>query len=220
MSAPAVASAPSGSRTTTILLALVTVGAIFFWLVAAMPYATLDRQSFGPAPDVYWDRRYVLWLHILGGTVAMFIGPVQLWLGEMRRRLGLHRTLGIVYLAGAALTCGAGFYMSLTTPVGFVFGSGLFFLSVACTVATALAYLAIRRRNLLQHREWMIRSYVTIFAFVFFRAIVVALRGFGVGDPGLEGEILRASFAAWSCWAVPLLVTELFLQYPKIGRAV
>ena len=32
-----------------------------------------------------------------------------------------------------------------------------------------MAFVAIRRKNLVQHKQWMVRSYVVTFAFVSFR---------------------------------------------------
>jgi len=55
----------------------------------------------------------------------------------------------------------------------------------------------------------MIRSYVVTFAFVAFRVIVPTLSAAGVASD-------RTAIAAWGCWAVPLLVTEVILQGRKI----
>ena len=57
----------------------------------------------------------------------------------------------------------------------------------------------------------MIRSYVVTTAFVSFRVLFEVLEAAGVGT---IGERLAA--AAWFCWAVPLLVTEVILQGRKI----
>jgi hypothetical protein len=70
-----------------------------------------------------------------------------------------------------------------------------------------LAFIAIRRRLLEQHKEWMIRSYVVTFAFVFFR---IFFRTLGAADIGTSLE--RAGAASWFCWAVPLLICEAILQ--------
>jgi uncharacterized membrane protein len=199
---------------TMIVLALIT--AVVFWLVAATPYLRMQRASFGRFPEIFWDRRYGLLLHIIGGTLALFLGPIQLWLGQTRQKLKLHRTLGKIYLLGVTLDCAAAYYLSLTTPVGFVYAAGLFGMSLACTVATVMAVVAIRYRNFAQHREWMIRSYVVILSFVFFRMIAAGLEVFGVGGSGVQGDTARATLAAWGSWAIPLLVTEFFLQWPKL----
>ncbi|MBL8179614.1 MAG: hypothetical protein JNK48_33350 [Bryobacterales bacterium] len=80
------------------LLTLAMLAATLFWLGAAMPYLTSRQEAFGQ----FWDRRYPLWTHIFGGTLAMFSGPVQIWLGETRQRLALHRSLGFTYVAPLA----------------------------------------------------------------------------------------------------------------------
>jgi hypothetical protein len=190
--------------------------AFSFWVIVALPYFTLDREHFGLFPDVFWPRRYQLLLHIAGGTVALLAGPLQLWLGETRRQLGWHRKLGKVYVAGVAIGGLGAYYLALTTPAepGWVYASGLFGLVLAWTITTGMAYLAIRSRVIEQHREWMIRSYVVTLAFVFFRLFVAVLEGFHIGEP-LE----RYRAAAWICWAVPLLITEPFLQLRKLRRA-
>jgi hypothetical protein len=185
---------------------------------AAVPYLTAQKASFGRFPDLFWDRRYGLWAHILGGTPAIFIGPVQIWLGETRQRMSLHRVLGSTYVIGVGIACLGAIYLSLTTSLGFTYASGLFSMALAGAIATSMAYLAIRRRSFVQHREWMIRSYVVIFSFVVFRAEVVALEALGVGGGGQQGDLVRLAFAAWSSWSIPLLLTEVFLEIPKFRR--
>jgi hypothetical protein len=199
---------------TMIVLALIT--AVIFWFVAATPYFRMQRETFGRFPEIFWDRRYGLLLHIIGGTLALFVGPIQLWLGQTRQKLQLHRTLGKLYLIGVALDNVAAYYLCLTTPVGFVYATGLFGMTLASTATTAMAVIAIRYRNFAQHREWMIRSYVVILSFVFFRMIAAGLEVAGIGGSGIPGDTMRVTLAAWSSWAIPLLVTELFLQLPKL----
>ena len=96
----------------------------------------------------------------------------------------------------------AGFYLSLTIPGNAPYAAGLFFLCVAWVVTTSMAVLAILRRNLLQHRQWMMRSYAVTFAFVTFRFGVDALtsQGLSTGD--------AQAIMAWACWAVPLMLLE------------
>jgi hypothetical protein len=216
---PLVSGANRGSWTLIVLLGFTMLAALTFWIVAALPYLNTNRETFGRFPQLFWDRRYGLWLHIAGGTLAMFSGPVQLWLGETRQKLHLHRRIGSIYLLGVTLGSLGAFYMVFTTPVGIVYATGLFGMAVASVVATSMAYLAIRYRNFIQHREWMIRSYVVILSFVFFRFIVVGLTIAGIGEAGAAGETLRATLAAWTSWTFPLIVTESLLQFSKLRPA-
>jgi predicted membrane protein DUF2306 len=209
----AVVNRPSASRwPLRVMLGAAAVAALAFWILAAAPYLRLDPAQFGP---VYWPRRYGLLTHIAGGTVALLCGPVQLWLGETRSALAWHRKIGTAYLIGVAVGAAAGYYLALTTPLGWVFGAGLFMLAVAWTITTGMAYVAIRRRAIEQHREWMIRSYVVTLAFVVFRAIVAALT---IAEVGSVGD--RFALAAWVCWAVPLLLLEPCLQWKRLRRPV
>jgi hypothetical protein len=211
-------SRPSARKLAALLITTMCV-AVVFWLVAALPYLSTRKESFGRFAEQFYPRRHGLWLHIAGGTLAMFTGPLQIWLGETRRRLDLHRSVGYAYLAGFVLSeCGA-YYMALTTRAGVVYASGLFGMATAALIATSMAYIAIRWRNFVQHREWMIRSYVVLLAFVFFRFELAITEAYGIGGPGNEGLITRIGLAAWSSWAIPLLVTEALLQYSKLrGR--
>jgi hypothetical protein len=217
-------------------LVMALVAAAAFWVIAALPYLQPSGETLNAYPGTLTlDRRLGMLGHVVGGTIALFTGPLLIWLGETRQWLHLHRRLGFVYLVGAAITCVSAFYLSFTTPIGFLFASGLFGMALACTTSTGLAFLAIQRRNIPQHREWMIRSCVTVFAFVFFRFIFAVLEATGVGAPqaatagtstqaagiaalAADVKTLRASFAAWSSWSIPLLVTEVLLQWPKLAR--
>lgn len=125
----------------------------------------------------------------------------------------IHRKLGMVYILSIAVSAIYAFYLSITTLVNWVFGFGLFGLACAWTITTGLAFIAIRKRNFEQHKEWMIRSYVVTFGFVFFRALMGILDAMEVGT-----LYERLSAASWFCWAVPLLIAEAFLQGRKIFR--
>ncbi len=67
---------------------------------------------------------------------------------------------------------------------------------------------------MLQHQEWMIRSYIVTFGFVTFRLLVGALQA---ADVGTLREQLAA--ASWFCWSVPLLCAEAILQGRKIASS-
>jgi hypothetical protein len=208
----ALADAP-GSRPSlrgaAVLISLAAVSAAVFVVLAAVPYFTSSTYN----ADQYAGRRGVLLVHIAFGTAALFTGPVQLWLGLSDTKMQLHRRLGIAYMSAVVVSAGAAYVIALSPSAGWIFGSGLMGLATAWLGTTLMAFLAIKRSLIEQHKEWMIRSYVVTFAFVFFR-IGSATLGAMAPDRVLE----QVGALAWACWALPLLFTELILQGRKILR--
>ena len=190
-------------------LSVVAAIGIVFVATEALPYLSVTEAQFGR----YWTRRWWLLLHLATGMVALLSGPLQLWLGLTGSRAHVHRRLGIIYVASVAVSALASYYLALTTDLGWVFGAGLSGLATAWVITTGLAVVAIRRHLYDQHKEWMIRSYVCTTAFVSFRMLFSVLGAAGIGTVGE-----RLDVAAWSCWAVPLLITEAVLQGRKILR--
>jgi hypothetical protein len=204
---PASSPARSYRRLLAVLCLVAAIGLVFI-AVAALPYYRLDPNSF----RTYWPRRWWLLTHITAGIVALMSGPVQLWLGLTDRRPALHRRLGMVYLGAVVISAAAAYYLALHTDVSLVFGAGLAGLATAWLVSSGMAYAAIRRFLIEQHKEWMIRSYVVTTAFVTFRALVVLLEATKVG----AATVPRLEIASWFCWAVPLVITEAWIQGRKI----
>ncbi len=210
------ASAPGiGSKA---IIAVAAVAAIFFVVVAAFPYRAMlgsedaARRALQDFQFSYWPRRGWLLTHIAGGLIALLTGPVQLWLGLHNVKMEIHRRLGFVYIAGMIVGSIGAIGLAFQTDGGLVFGSGLFFLALAWIATTSLAFAAIKKNLIDQHREWTIRSYVVTFAFVTFRAGQVTLVGRGVDLQTTIGVM------AWACWALPLLVTEVAIQGRKIVK--
>ena len=201
-------------RGSMVMMGFALLIAVAFLIGFAFPYLTLNQQRFGP----FWPRRGWLLLHIVPGMVALLVAPVQLWLGVSRRMIPVHRRLGYVYMGSISVSVVAAYYLAFHSDGPGVFAAGLFGLATVWVITTGLAFIAIRRRQFQQHREWMIRSSVVTFGFVFFRMLAGVLQAMGVGT--IEQDL---SAAAWFCWAAPLFVTEVFLQGRKMfavqGRA-
>lgn len=198
-----------GRGALVLIVAAMVLGLIFIG-VAALPYFAPSGESLAR----YAPNGWVLLVHVATGIVALLIGPYQLWTGLTRKRLAGHRLLGKIYMGAIVVSSAAAYYLAVHTQGGWVFGAGLSGLATAWLLTTGMAYAAIRRRLIEQHQEWMIRSYVVTFGFVFFRMFFVALQAAKVGT---LPEQLGAS--AWFCWSLPLVVAEVFLQGRKVfGR--
>jgi hypothetical protein len=191
-----------------ILLIDVFGDAVSSFLVFALPYLRYDAEFLARFAV---QQRFWLLSHIAGGSVALVLGPVQLWMGLNRRFMWIHRKTGMLYLISVALSSVGAFYLAATTRRGPVFGFALAFLGVAWVISTGLAYAAIWRRVIVQHQEWMIRSYVLTFTFVSFHMVVGILNYFEMGH-----RTEHINVASWLSWVVPLFLTEAIIQGRKI----
>lgn len=196
-----------------LILALAVPALLAVWFIEqnALRYASVTPAVYG---DYFWPRRAGLIPHIAGGLVALLAGLVQIWLGVTGRIGRLHRSLGKAYVGAIIVASCGGFYLATTIPAKYLaYAAGLFLLCVAWVVTTSTAVVAIRRRAIDQHREWMLRSYVVTFAFVTFRLVDELLVRWQVAPKDDIDTIM-----AWACWSVPLLVAEPLLQQRRLRQ--
>jgi hypothetical protein len=188
-------------------LILIAVLAVLFVVNRAMQYATFDPTHFGR----YWPVRWWLIPHIAGGALAVVLGPAQFMPFIRRRALALHRWSGRLYLLGVTVGSASAFDMAIFHTQPRSFAVALFSLGVAWVTTTSLALIAVLNRNLSQHREWMVRSYVVTFAFVSFRLLAIQPDVFQLGSGFLATW-------AWACWTLPLLCAEICIQLPQMAK--
>ena len=163
-------------------------------------YFMLTEQSYGP---YFWPR--VSWVlpHVLGGLLAILIGPLQFWSRIRRDHIQVHRWSGRGVVVGGL----ASFGLAATSQVTLTYAAGLAGLGVAWLTTAGMALAAVLHRNFALHRQWMIRSYVVTMAFVTFRVLEDLLEAKGIGT-----KLDRLTLMSWTCWALPLLFTEVAFQ--------
>lgn len=208
---PATAAAGSRVKPLVWLGWLTVLSGVAYFIYKNIPrYFVVTPESYGNAwPQVRW-----LLPHIIGGILAAILGPLQFWPKIRRDYLPFHRIAGRLYVAAVLGGAGASLGLSLRmNPANAAYAGGLIGLAVAWLVTTSLAFVAIRRKNLAQHKQWMIRSYVVTFAFVTFRLFDELL-----SNRGLVPEHEFYSILAWACWAIPLLITEAVIQSAEVFR--
>lgn len=191
---------------------LVVLALIAYFVVKNVPrYFVFTPESYG---KYFWPRLSWLFPHVACGLLAILIGPLQFWPRLRRDYLGAHRIAGRVYVVAVLAGAVAAFGMAASAEGGAAYALGLSGLATAWITTTAMAFIAIRRKQLTQHKQWMVRSYVVTFAFVTFRLLDDAM---GAGHILADEE--RAKLLAWACWAVPLLITEVVIQGGAVLKA-
>jgi len=201
-----------------VLFAAAVLTTAWAWWVIAWPVLAVEEAA-GHA-----GHHSLLYVHVLGGSVMLAAGTANLFIGWTRRSFRFHRAVGYTYLLGG----GAGAVLALPLafsnvhrgghePLAFGLGEASDIgiatgtLALAWLAVAAMALRAARNRRIEAHRDWMIRSYVLTWTFVFCRIAgrvpAVAELGDGTGASQI-----------WVAWVVPFIACEIALQWRSTSR--
>lgn len=183
----------------------------------SLRYPFLGEVAYVPElSESFRQRPVTVTIHTLFGPLALVGGLVNLLPGMRRRgRWGGHRWVGRVYVVSSMLLAAAGFSMALHATGGTFARLGFTLLAIVTLVTSAQAYLAIRRRAVRQHREWMLRSYSLIFGAVTLRIwLPLLIMAYG-------GQFLPAyRWVAWLSWVPNVLLAEWIIRRGWKPRAM
>jgi uncharacterized membrane protein len=200
-------SKPKGYLTLLFWIFLIVFGGRFI-IKDALPYYGFTEDILGR----WWDFKWSLIGHISGGLLAISIGPFQFWKAFRNKYLTTHRWLGRIYLVAILTGSVSSTHLAWTTAleVHWTWALALQGLAFAWITTASMAYISVMRKRIQQHKDWMIRSYVVTFAFVTFRFLTELPM---VKELGSFIEV--GPTAIWVSWTVPLLVTEIFINWNK-----
>jgi uncharacterized membrane protein len=157
----------------------------------------------------------VIYAHIFAAAFALVLGPLQFSTRLRSARPALHRWSGRLYLLVGVLLGGlAGLAAAFNAAGGPVAQLGFAGLAAAWLFTGAMAYRAIRARDLPSHRRWMMRNFALAFA-----AVTLRLWLPGMVVAGVPFAVAYA-VVAWLCWLPNLLAAELLaarMQAPALG---
>lgn len=181
----------------TIILALVQV--------VQIPLGALPEDSLRLTATPVWH-----FVHVLGGAAFGILGPIQFSRVLMRRYGRLHRLMGRVFVAAGAMISLSALTLLWHFPDTYsaAMNSGRLLFGIALGGALALAMQAIRQREFIRHRNWMIRAYAigmgaTAVTTVFFPIYVIT------GEPptGLVADIIFLG-----SWAACVVFAEVLVR--------
>ncbi len=151
----------SRSRFKTFLWIFLGVTSLFVFITSEVLLVTDYPMYHAYRLQVIADR-HLLIPHTLAGIFALSIGPVNFSSRIRERHRQLHRVLGRIYVISVFIGAATGVALAFGRP-GFPGTCGQAAAWVVCTTA---AFLTARNRHIIQHRQWMIRSYAVTFTFV------------------------------------------------------
>jgi uncharacterized membrane protein len=203
--------APSSgrSRSKTVIWVSLGLTALFvfitseFFLIADYPMYHAYRLQ------VIADR-HLLIPHTLCGVIALLSGPIQFSSRFRRRHLKFHRVLGRIYVVSVFIGAATGVALANGRP-GF---SGTSMQAAAWIVCTTAALLTARNRQIVQHRQWMARSYAVTFTFVSSRVLNLWPRYWShLGDTFAAVGVIAFTLAS-------LLIVDLGLNWRELTTVV
>lgn len=190
--------------------AVLVLFGLYFIQRDALPYRSFTPEAYKD----HWDLRRWLIPHILGAGPALLVAPLQFSKFIRTTYPRLHRILGRIYVFGGLMASVAAFRLALGSQCELCVPP-LSMLSTLWFTTTAIAFWLALRRAFAIHRQFMIRSYVLMNAFV-----IIRLRDFiPLPMPVTDPQAARSVFE-WACWVVPLLITEAWLSWvPALRQA-
>jgi uncharacterized membrane protein len=162
------------------------------------------RIAASPVPAV---------VHIVGGGLFLLLGAFQ-FSGRIRRRWrNWHRRTGRALMLLGAAAALAGLWMTLIYPRQTGTGPLLQVSRVAfasgMTACIVLAYRAIRRRDIAQHRAWMMRAYAL--------GLGAGTQAFTIGiGEGIFGKtVVTTDISTAAGWFINITVAEYLIRKPS-----
>ncbi len=146
---------------------------IFLGLTALFVFITSEVLLYTDYPMYHAYRlqviadRHLLIPHALAGIFALLIGPINFSSRIRDRYRKLHRVLGRIYVVSVFVGSFSGIALAWGRP-GL---PGTSMQATAWMVCTTAAFLTARNRQIIQHRQWMARSYAVTFTFVSSRVL-------------------------------------------------
>lgn len=155
----------------------------------------------------------VFYVHLAAGTLSILIGALQLF-PYFQKKQKLHKPMGRTY-GYAILLLGfpTGVYMSFFAEGGWLSTLGFLIMSVLWFGTTLIAIQKARQGRIIEHKEWMYRSYAMTFSAVTLRLLVPLLSYFLHWD-----HMFVIIITAWISWGLNLIVAETVILYGRLKR--
>jgi uncharacterized membrane protein len=154
------------SRFNTVLWISLGLTALFVFITSEVLLVIDYRMYHAYRLQVIADR-HLLIPHALCGVIALLAGPIQFSSRLRQRHLKFHRVLGRIYVISVFI----GAFTGIALAAGRPGMPGTSVQAAAWIVCTTAALITARKRQIAQHRQWMVRSYAVTFTFVSSRVL-------------------------------------------------
>jgi len=162
----------------------------------------------------FTQHRLLTMIHMAPGLLFMLLGPFQFMRGLRNRRPALHRWMGRIFLVSGLIVGTTGLVMSPQMAIGgSTESAATMVFATFLLVSLIQAYVAIRRREIARHREWMIRAFAIGLAVSTVRPIV----GVFFATRAITHLTVHDSFgiAFWIGFTLHLIAAEVWIRWQR-----
>jgi uncharacterized membrane protein len=184
----------------------------------------LIRQML-PATEVHFVDEFNRWfathpmltlVHIVPGSLFFILGPFQFSSRIRTRYIRFHRWSGRVIVLAALPVGLSGLLFGVVFPIGGLLASSAILVSgAAFLLAITRGFIAIRHRDVMRHREWMIRMFAIGLGISTVRIVGLVLLPIIPTRP-LE---LRIGLSFWIGFAFTFAAAEFWVRHTRLRRA-
>lgn len=186
-----------------------------FLMVSSVVFIAHYTHFFRFTPEAmgkYFPVRWIIIGHITAGATALLSGSVQFVKNFRNSNRKLHRLFGKIYIVSVLVSALCALYLTFvtTSQVGVLYTISLWFMIAVWLIATTLAYHTIIRRKIMEHEEWMVRSYIITFAFIVQNFIIKVPF---ITDLAPFPQLSPSIF--WFSWVMPLFGYQVYRTLKK-----
>ncbi|MBI1880981.1 MAG: DUF2306 domain-containing protein [Chloroflexi bacterium] len=195
-----------------IILAVIGIAAVIRRMLVLSDVILPFDPPQAPGFDAGFARHPLLTLvHIVPGSLFMILGPLQFVRRIRSRYITVHRWSGRVLVASGVVIGLTALTMSFQMAIGGANETAATtFFAVIFLFALGKAFLHIRRREIAQHREWMIRAFAIGLAVATVRPIVGMFFALSNLSPQ---EFFGIAF--WLGFTLHLIAAEIWINYTR-----
>jgi uncharacterized membrane protein len=193
------------------------------WLMDALhrkdPFAAQRPAELALVDGKFATNRLLTLWHVLPGGIFLLFAPLQFSTWIRMRCTRFHRWSGRLLLPALVASVLPGLYFGILIPYGgpseavVIAASGGLLVIAVCQ-----GFLAIRRRQVARHREWMIRVFALAIAISTVRVVGLPL-DVALTPAGFRPPTVFA-LSVWTGWIITLGIAELWIRYTRPGRDV
>jgi len=200
-------------------IVLILIFGYFFWLMLRLTLEYIPAQSDvsflmikQTEVNTHTEYLYFFYAHVYTSIFVLFSGFIAVFVKPKAAFRNLHRFFGKIYVILLLLLAApSGIYMGFYANGGILAKISFVILGILWWFTTYKAYLEIRKKNVLNHKKWMYRSYALAVSAITLRLWKVVLVYFFQPNPMDVYEVI-----AWLGWVPNLILIEILIKTKMI----